>query len=172
MLKLSLISLFLLFVVKTVGATMPLINSRSMAVSSSRTSLDSKTILNSKTTLYSNTTPNSKMTPNSKTTSNFKTTANLQITSNRKITSNPKITTKTVMTPQVLRTLNMTTKKSGGTKLNPMDNNDFLLYIIFLLYCVHLGWSGVYCLCFCLKFITICWIQQHTRKINLFQLTS
>ena len=46
----------------------------------------------------------------------------------------------TMSTRSVATTKNM---ENGGTKLNTMASTHVLFYVIFLLFFVHLGWSGL-----------------------------
>lgn len=118
MFKLSLISLFLLFVGYTVGDATTI---SSMTVANTTMDLNSKATMDSKTMPNHQTTLIPTMNPNSKTTSH----------------SNPKKTVKTAVTSKTATSVNTTTMKNDGNTLNPQDNVHFLFSVIFLLFCVH-----------------------------------
>lgn len=143
MFKLSLISLLLLFVDNTSGTSPPPLTSSSMAVSDAKMSLSSQT------------------SPHSKTTWNPKTTKKTAVTS------------KIAVPSKNAATLNTMVVTNGGTTLNSMGNIHFLFYLIFLLFCVQSGWSGLELFTFLSQFFIACWLTTSTLgKSNLFQLTS
>lgn len=147
--KLSLISLFLLFVDNTSGTSPPPLTSSSMAVSDAKTSLSSQT------------------SPHSKTTWNPKTTKKTAVTSKIAVTAKIAVTSK-IMTSKNTATLNIMAETSGGTTLNPMDNIHFLFYVIFLLFCVQSGWSRLELFTFLSQFFIICWMTTSTLGKSIY----